>query len=117
MNLRDCRTLDELEQFVKAEYLYALNWCNNIFRVYPNLVGVTFEIDKNPVRFKLYIEGPRTTLYDVYTTLEEANQAAYNAKMEALKEQRNSLIEERNGINKKIKELEEEMENETIRGF
>ena len=115
MNLRDCRTLDELEQFVNAEYLYGVNWVNNIFKVYPKLAGVNFEIDKNPVRFKLYIEGSRTTLYDAYTTLEEANQAAYNAKMEALKDQRNSLIEERNGINKKIKELEEEMQNETLR--
>ena len=25
MNLRDCRTLDELEQFVKAEYVYGID--------------------------------------------------------------------------------------------
>lgn len=115
MNLRDCRSLDELEQFVKAKYVYGLTWCNEVFRIYPNLEGVHFEIDKDPIRFKLHIEGAHTTLYDVYTTLEEAEQATYNAKMEALKEQRNSLIEERNGINKKIKELEEEMQNETLR--
>ena len=115
MNLRACRTLDELEQFVKAEYLYGLTRCTEIFKIYPNLAGVHFEIDKNPVRFKLHLEGDMTTLYDVYTTLEEASQAAYNAKMEALKSQRISLIEERNGINKKIKELEEEMEHETLR--
>lgn len=115
MNLRDCRTLDELEQFVNAEYLYGLTWCNEVFRTYPNLEGVNFEIDKNPLRFKLHIEGAHTILYDVYTTLEEANQASYKARMEALKSQRNSLIEERNNINNKIRKLEEEMKHETIR--
>lgn len=109
MNLRDCRTLDELEQFVNAKYVYGIDCYNEVIKIYPKLAGISFEVDKSLVKFKLHISGAMTTLYDVYTTLKEANQAAYNAKMEALKDQRNGLIEERNRINKKIKELEEKM--------
>ena len=88
---------------------------NEVFKIYPKLAGITFEVDKIAVKFKLHISGAMSTLYDVYSTFEEAKEAAYNARMETLKTQRNGLIEERNGINKKIKELEEEMRNETIR--
>ena len=98
MNLANCKTLEDLKPFIVAKILFMVYWDGAIRAISNKPFTCVFNVDADRLCFCVKFSDSNNSLYDVFTTEDEATKFSYQIMKKNLENRKSSLLEEKNRI-------------------